>query len=77
MSGLGGPNPVSAMHTPRARHSRPKATTQRAQRSGSSAKKAAMNMLGLGGGSLRLPLYEMSDAAKAKLQAALSEVGAL
>lgn len=39
--------------------------------------KAAMNMLGLHAGSLRLPLYEMSEGAKAKLQAALSEVGAL
>lgn len=39
--------------------------------------KAAMNMLGLRGGSVRLPLYEMSDGAKARLRAALAEVGAL
>ncbi len=39
--------------------------------------KAAMNMMGLQAGSLRLPLYEMSESAKAKLERALREVGAL
>ena len=39
--------------------------------------KAAMNMMGLAAGSLRLPLYEMSESAKAKLERALREVGAL
>lgn len=39
--------------------------------------KAAMNMMGLNAGSLRLPLYEMSDGARAKLESALREVGAL
>ncbi|NCB31199.1 MAG: 4-hydroxy-tetrahydrodipicolinate synthase [Clostridia bacterium] len=39
--------------------------------------KAAMNMMGLGAGSLRLPLYEMSEGAKARLEKALREVNAL
>ncbi len=39
--------------------------------------KAAMNMMGLGAGSLRLPLYEMSEGPRARLEAALREVGAL
>jgi len=39
--------------------------------------KAAMNMMGLGAGALRLPLYEMSEGAKARLEKALREVGAL
>lgn len=39
--------------------------------------KAAMNMMGLGAGSLRLPLYEMSGGAKARLEQALREVEAL
>ncbi len=39
--------------------------------------KAAMNMMGLQAGSLRLPLYEMSDGAKARLKEALLEAKAL
>lgn len=39
--------------------------------------KAAMNMMGLKAGSLRLPLFEMSDAARAKLESALRRVDAL
>lgn len=39
--------------------------------------KAAMNMMGLGAGTLRLPLFEMSDCAKAKLQKAMQEAGIL
>ncbi len=39
--------------------------------------KAAMNMMGLGAGALRLPLYEMSDSAKARLEKALREAGVL
>ena len=39
--------------------------------------KAAMNKMGLCAGSLRLPLYEMSDGAKARLEQALREAGAL
>lgn len=39
--------------------------------------KAAMNMMGLGAGSLRLPLYEMGEGPRARLEAALREVGAL
>ncbi len=39
--------------------------------------KAAMNRMGLYAGSLRLPLYEMSDGAKARLEQALGEAGAL
>ncbi len=39
--------------------------------------KTAMNMMGLGAGALRLPLYEMSEGAKARLEDALREVGAL
>lgn len=37
--------------------------------------KAAMNMMGLNAGTLRLPLYEMSDGAKARLEKAMREVG--
>jgi 4-hydroxy-tetrahydrodipicolinate synthase len=39
--------------------------------------KAAMNMMSLRAGSLRLPLYEMSDGAKARLKESLNEVNAL
>ncbi|MCE5235004.1 MAG: 4-hydroxy-tetrahydrodipicolinate synthase [Eubacteriales bacterium] len=39
--------------------------------------KAAMNRMGLRAGSLRLPLYEMGEGAKARLESALREVGAL
>jgi len=39
--------------------------------------KAAMNMMGLRAGNLRLPLYEMSDGTKARLKEALLEVDAL
>lgn len=39
--------------------------------------KAAMNMVGLEAGSLRLPLFEMSDGAKARLKQSLFSVNAL
>ncbi len=39
--------------------------------------KAAMNMMGLEAGSLRLPLFEMSDGAKARLKQSLLSVSAL
>lgn len=39
--------------------------------------KTAMNMMGLNAGSLRLPLCEMSEGARARLESALREVGAL
>ncbi len=39
--------------------------------------KACMNMMGLGAGALRLPLFDMSDGARAKLESALRRVNAL
>ncbi len=39
--------------------------------------KAAMNMMGMGVGSLRRPLTEMTDAGKEKLRAAMTEAGLL
>ena len=39
--------------------------------------KAAMNMMGLQAGPCRLPLYEMSEGAAAKLRASMEEVGLL
>lgn len=39
--------------------------------------KTAMNLMGLNVGSMRLPLYEMSDDAKRKLEATMREAGLL
>lgn len=39
--------------------------------------KTAMNMMGLNVGPMRLPLYEMSDGAKQKLEATMREAGLL
>ncbi|WP_312282018.1 dihydrodipicolinate synthase family protein, partial [Oscillibacter sp.] len=39
--------------------------------------KTAMNLMGLNVGPMRLPLYEMSEEAKKKLEATIREAGLL